>query len=70
MITGAQNEDKCRLAARKFVRVIQKLNFPAQFTEFKIQNVVGACDVDFPIRLEGIANEHQRFSSVRLPSNP
>ncbi|KAI9923279.1 hypothetical protein PsorP6_000259 [Peronosclerospora sorghi] len=67
VITGGISEESCRLAARKFTRVIQKLNFPAQFSEFKVRNVMGTCDVRFPIRLEGLLNDHARFSSVRLP---
>uniref|UniRef100_M4C3Q4 Uncharacterized protein n=1 Tax=Hyaloperonospora arabidopsidis (strain Emoy2) TaxID=559515 RepID=M4C3Q4_HYAAE len=43
----------------------KKLNFPAKFTEFKVRNVMGTCDVRFPIRLEGLLNDHARFSSVR-----
>ena len=69
VITGAKDESKCRLAARKFSRVIQKLKFPAKFGTFMIQNVVGTCDLEFPIRLEGLANDHQRFSSVRRVIN-
>ncbi|KAE8717721.1 TATA-box-binding protein [Hibiscus syriacus] len=38
--TGAKNEQQSKLAARK---------------DFKIQNIVGSCDVKFPIRLEGMA---------------
>ena len=34
-----------------------------QFTQFKIQNVVGSCDVTFPIDLEHIANKHSEFCS-------
>ncbi|CEG44141.1 tata-binding protein [Plasmopara halstedii] len=63
VITGATSQENCRLAARKFTRVIQKLNFPAKFTEFKVRNVMGTCDVRFPIRLEGLLNDHARFSS-------
>ncbi|KAE8890866.1 hypothetical protein PF005_g4623 [Phytophthora fragariae] len=63
VITGGTSEECCRLAARKFTRVIQKLNFPAQFTEFKVRNVMGTCDIRFPIRLEGLLNDHARFSS-------
>ena len=33
----------------------------AKFTEFKIQNMVGSCDVKFPIRLEGLVVQHQQF---------
>eukprot|EP00824_Muranothrix_gubernata_P024784 TRINITY_DN7491_c0_g1_i1.p1 TRINITY_DN7491_c0_g1~~TRINITY_DN7491_c0_g1_i1.p1 ORF type:complete len:192 (-),score=29.83 TRINITY_DN7491_c0_g1_i1:103-678(-) len=61
--TGAKSEDLSRLAARKYARIIQKLGFPAKFTDFKIQNIVGSCDVRFPIRLEGLAYGHASYSS-------
>lgn len=48
--TGAKSEDDSRLAARKYARIIQKLGFQAKFLDFKVQNMVGSCDVKFPIR--------------------
>jgi hypothetical protein len=38
-------------------------SFDTEFTEFKIQNIVGSCDVKFHIRLEGPAYSHGEFSS-------
>lgn len=61
--TGAKSEEQSRLAARKYARVVQKLGFSAKFLDFKIQNMVGSCDVKFPIRLEGLVLTHQQFSS-------
>jgi transcription initiation factor TFIID TATA-box-binding protein len=61
--TGAKSEQQSKLAARKYARIIQKLGFPAQFKDFKIQNIVGSCDAKFPIRLEGLAYAHGHFSS-------
>ncbi|KAM8920787.1 TATA box-binding protein-like 2 [Pelodytes ibericus] len=61
--TGAKSEEQSRLAARKYARIVQKLGFPAKFLDFKIQNMVGSCDVRFPIRLEGLVLTHQQFSS-------
>lgn len=61
--TGAKSEELSRLAARKYARIIQKLGFPARFMEFKVQNMVGSCDVKFPIRLEGLVVAHSQFSS-------
>nr|UXY91980.1 TATA-box-binding protein 1 [Lasioderma serricorne] len=61
--TGAKSEEDSRLAARKYARIIQKLGFPAKFLDFKIQNMVGSCDVKFPIRLEGLVLTHSSFSS-------
>ena len=63
VVTGAKSEDDSRLAARKYARIIQKLGFDAKFSDFKIQNIVGSCDVTFPIRLEGLAYTHGNFSS-------
>jgi len=63
VVTGAKSEDDSKLASRKYARIVQKLGFTAKFTEFKIQNIVGSCDVKFPIRLEGLAYAHGHFSS-------
>jgi transcription initiation factor TFIID TATA-box-binding protein len=59
VVTGAKSEDHSRLASR----IVQELGFDAKFAEFKIQNIVGSCDVKFPIRLEGLAYSHGEFSS-------
>jgi transcription initiation factor TFIID TATA-box-binding protein len=69
VVTGAKSEDDSRLAARKYARIVQKLGFPAKFTDFKIQNIVGSCDVRFPIRLEGLAYSHGHYSSVSFQNN-
>jgi len=64
VITGAKSEKLSRLAARKYARIIQKVGFKdTKFQDFKIQNIVGSCDVKFPIRLEGLAYEHEDYSS-------
>jgi transcription initiation factor TFIID TATA-box-binding protein len=31
--------------------------------DFKVQNIVGSCDVKFPISLEHLSNSHQQFST-------
>ena len=58
--TGAKSEEDSRLAARKYARIVQKLGFPTKFKDFKIQNMVGSCDVKFPIRLEGLVLTHSQ----------
>lgn len=63
VVTGAKSENDSKLASRKYARIIQKLGFNAKFTDFKIQNIVGSCDIKFPIRLEGLASRHHHFSS-------
>lgn len=61
--TGAKSEHLAKLATKKYVKVIQRLDFPALFKDYKIQNIVGSCDVKFPIRLEGLAYSHGKFCS-------
>lgn len=39
-----------------------KFLLQAKFLDFKIQNMVGSCDVKFPIRLEGLVLSHGQFS--------
>ena len=48
------------IASNAFVRVCGPIK--AKFTEFKIQNMVGSCDVKFPIRLEGLMHQHGQFA--------
>jgi len=60
--TGAKSEDNSRLAARKYARIVQKLGFDAKFMDFKIQNMVGSCDVKFPIQLESLCLTHSQFA--------
>ena len=60
--TGAKSEKAAKEATRKYAKIIQKLDFPAKFKDFKIQNVVASVDLKFPIRLEGLAYSHGAFS--------
>jgi transcription initiation factor TFIID TATA-box-binding protein len=54
VVTGAKSEDDSPPASRKYAHIVQKLGF---------QNIVGSCDVKFPIRLEGLAYSHGQSSS-------
>ena len=62
VVTGAKTEANCRLAARKFTRILQKLGYEAKFTEFKVQNLVATSRTNFPVRLEGLVLKHQLFA--------
>ncbi|KAJ7736517.1 hypothetical protein B0H14DRAFT_3898530 [Mycena olivaceomarginata] len=50
VVTSAKSEDDSRLASRKYARIVQKPGLDAKFSEFKIQNIVGSCNVKFPTR--------------------
>lgn len=61
--TGARSEEDSRKASRQYAKIIQKLGYQVKFAEFKIQNIVGSCDVKFPIKLESLYNTHSKFCS-------
>ena len=48
---GAKTEEDSRKACRKFAKIIKKIGFPVVFKDFKIQNIVGSCDVKYQIEL-------------------
>jgi len=62
--TGARSEEDSKKAARQYAKIIARLGYNVRFTEFTIQNIVGSCDVKFPIRLEGLAaSDNSKFCS-------
>jgi len=56
--TGAKNESLARLAARKYVYVLQKSGFDVQFHDFKIQNLVASTDVGGLLKLDEMATAY------------
>ena len=64
MITGARTEEDSLAAARKAAKIVSKCGYTsAVFTEFKVENLVASTDIRFPVRLEGVAQEHRSTSS-------
>ena len=49
--TGAKSEEDSKKASRKYAKIIKSLGFPVEFKDFKVQNIVGSCDVKFQISL-------------------
>ena len=62
VVTGAKTEACCRLAGRKFTRILQKLGYSAHFQSYKVQNLVATARTNFPIRLEGLMLKHANFA--------
>ncbi|XP_024635490.1 TATA-box-binding protein isoform X4 [Medicago truncatula] len=61
--TGTKSESQSKLAASKYAAIIRKTGFPTKFKDFKIQEIVGSCDVKFPIHLQRLAHSHAACSS-------
>lgn len=56
--TGAKNEQLARLAARKYVYVLQQCGFAVQFHNFRIQNLVASTDVGGLLMLDEMATAY------------
>ena len=52
--TGTSSVEESKIAAKKYARNIKKIGYAVKFSNFKIQNIVGSCDVKFHIRLSEI----------------
>lgn len=69
VVTGCKSESDCKYSARKFLRILQKLQLQyysystIKFIQYKIENMVATVDVKFSIRLEGLAYEHDDYCS-------
>lgn len=55
VITGAKSIEQSQFAGKKFCKILAKIGFPTSFQGFKIQNIVGSCDLKSNVRLEGLA---------------
>ena len=60
VVTGAGCHEDAKIAATKFASTIKKLGNPVTMKseDFKVSNVVASVDVQFAIKLEGLAYEH------------
>lgn len=64
VVLGAKSEDRARIAARKYAKIIKMCEHGAvKFRDFKVNNMVGVAACDFPIRLESLVLAHAKFSS-------
>lgn len=60
--TGANSEDQAKIAARRFARILQKLNFPTRFTNYRVVNVLGTVTLPFAIRITQFSQAHHEAS--------
>ena len=63
VITGSANEHQSRLAARKYVAVLQRCGLKVMFKAFSIENIVATAYVGFTINLQDIADNFSPYTS-------
>jgi transcription initiation factor TFIID TATA-box-binding protein len=63
--SGADSEDGIKSVARRFTQIIQKMDFPGvNLIDFKIQNVVGSCELGFRVLVEELSFAHSQSCTV------
>jgi len=68
--TGATSENAALVAARRFARVIQKLDFAVKFTAFRVVNVLGTCVMPFGIRITHFSRDNKDHASYEPELHP
>ncbi|XP_068211624.1 LOW QUALITY PROTEIN: TATA box-binding protein-like 1 [Palaemon carinicauda] len=68
--TGSTSEDEARRAARRIARVIQKLEYPAKFRNFRIVNVLGTCTMPFNIKITPFSQTYREAASYEPELHP
>jgi transcription initiation factor TFIID TATA-box-binding protein len=66
--TGAKSEEDSKKASRKYAKIIKSLGFAVEFKDFKVQNIVGSCDVQFQISLSKLNMKLGKLN-INLNSN-
>lgn len=65
VVTGAKSLNASKVAARKYVSIINKAGFNAVFSEahYKVQNMTATVTMGFPIRLEALIYAYPNIST-------
>jgi transcription initiation factor TFIID TATA-box-binding protein len=62
VLMGAKAVNDAKLAGRKFAKILIKVGFKVRFLDFKVCNMVGSVDVNFPVNLQEMKLRHNLFS--------
>ena len=63
IVTGAKKLEESQTAAKKYVKIIERVGFAVTYSDYKVQNISATIDVGFPIRLEGLMYAHPNNST-------
>ncbi|XP_046745672.1 TATA box-binding protein-like 1 [Diprion similis] len=68
--TGATSEDQAKIAARRFARSLQKLDFKVRFNNFRVVNVLGTCCMPFAIKITSFSVRHKDIADYEPEIHP
>lgn len=64
IVTGTKSELECKLASRKYARIIEKLGFKVKVLNFDIQNISASCNLKFRVKLNHLS-KNQLYGKLR-----
>lgn len=67
---GAKTEEDSKAACHKFGKIIKSLGYHVVLKDFKIQNIVGSCNVKFPIPLPKLYNYILKYMKSNVSYEP
>ncbi|CRK90887.1 CLUMA_CG004575, isoform A [Clunio marinus] len=68
--TGATSEDQAKIAARRYARVLQKLNFKVRFQNYRVVNVLGTCRMPWAINIINFSEKYKKDASYEPELHP
>lgn len=67
--TGATSEAEAYIAARRYCRILQRMNFKVRLTNYRVVNVLATCLMPFTIDIKSFADTHHQVCSYEPELN-
>lgn len=68
--TGATSEENAKVAARRYARLLQKLNFKVRFQNYRVVNVLGTCKMPWAIKIIPFSEKYKKAASYEPELHP
>ncbi|KAG5683842.1 hypothetical protein PVAND_013105 [Polypedilum vanderplanki] len=68
--TGATSEEQAKIAARRYARMLQKLNFRVRFQNYRVVNVLGTCKMPWAIKIVQFSEKYKKEASYEPELHP
>lgn len=67
---GAKSESDAYKAARRFCRMLQKMQFKVKLTNYRVVNVLATCNIPFGVDIQKLAENYQKECSYEPELHP
>lgn len=61
---------QAKIAARRYARVLQKLNFRVRFQNYRVVNVLGTCRMPWAIKIVQFSEKYKKEASYEPELHP